>query len=774
MRRSPALFLVVCWAVLFAPFLLHGRVFVPGDFLGFIYPWKELGLPFPHNLELFDVVAIFYPQDVFLNASLKAGDLPLWNPYIFCGHPMVGSGQSALLYPPRLFAHWLLSPAVARTLVIAGHSLLDGLMMYLWLRGRRLLPWAACVGGLVWMLNGQVAGWLEFEHTPVIAAWLPCMLWCLDRALEGRRRYWGLLALAGGLSLHGGHLQINLYSGLVLGVYVLARVRTRKDWAALLGTTLLVLMLAAPTLLPFFELLGQSQRAVFTPEQIRSTMAPTLGSLVGTLVCLDLWGNPARGFMINRVRANLIYPEFACFLGLLPLGLALLAVVRRQDVWPRREVVAWALLAALSLPLAAATPLYDLVLLLVPPLKILIPARILLAFHFAGAALAALGAHLWLTQGPPRHLRVVSGVLMLAWGATLSWLHWWLETAAAQVLALPLKIPPLDSPPEAILAAARANYASPQMWAPIVILGTLVLWGGRGRPWLLAVLAAVDLLLFAANFNTSVPPATLFPETPQTRYLREHAGLYRVDKRHAAFYNTLVPYGVYLLSGYESMFPKRVFQTLSAGEPGAPSMRSLSLQNFQPGFLEAFALRYLVLPPKEAGPGAPWEPVGGGLYENKKALERAFVSGGYRVYGNLDEVRQALASPGFSPRETVCLEEQPGGPVEAAATGSPVTIREHGPDRVVLEVEMKAPGLVVLSDTWYPGWEARVDGVRRPILVANGCSRAVQADPGAHRVEFDYRPASLGYGLGACVLALGALIVFWALTGRESRRSTLP
>lgn len=767
MKGSPALFLVACWAVLFAPFLLQGRVFVPGDFLGFIYPWRELGLPFPHNLELFDVMVFFYPQDVFVNACLKAGDFPLWNPHIFCGHPMVGSGQSALLYPPRLLAQWLFSPAVARTLNIAGHSLLDGLLMYLWLRGRRLLPWAACVGGLVWMFNGQVAGWLEFEHTPVLAAWLPLMLWCLDRALEGRRRYWGLLALVGGLSLHGGHLQYSLYCGLVVGIYALVRVRTWKRWAALLGTTVLILMLAAPTLLPFLELLRQSQRAVFTPQEIRATMAPSLGTLLGTLVCPDLWGNPARGFMLNRVRANLIYPEFACFLGLLPLGLALLAVVRRQEVWPRREVWAWAALGVVSPLLAAATPLYDLVLLLLPPLKILVPARILLSFHFAGAALAALGAHLWLTQGPPKHLRVVTLVLLLAWGATLSWLHWWLETAPAQVLALPIKIPPLDSPPEAVLAAARANYSSPQMLAPFVILGGLMLWGGRGRGWLLAGLAAVDLLLFAVSFNTTVAPATLFPATPQTSYLREHAGLYRVDKRHAAFYNTLVPYGVHLLSGYESMFPKRVFQTLSAGEPGAPSMRSLSLQNFQPRFLEAFALRYLVLPPQEAGPGAPWEPLGGGLYENKKALERAFVCGGCRVFGSLDEVRQALASPDFSPRETVCLEEQPGGPVEAAAAGSPVTIREHGPDRVVLEVEMKASGLVVLSDTFYPGWEARVDGERRPILAANGCSRAVQVNPGAHRVEFDYRPASLGYGLGACALALGVLCVFWTLTGRE-------
>lgn len=778
MKERPAWFLVACAALLFAPFWLAGRVFVPGDFLGWIYPWKELALPPPQNLELFDVTVFFYPQDVFLNARLKAGDLPLWNPYLFCGHPMAGSGQSALFYPPRLLAHLLFAPAVARTLVIAVHVLLDGLAMYLWLRGRGLVPWAACVGGVAWMLNGQVAGWMEFEHVPVIAAYLPLMLWSLDRALEGRGRYWGLLALAGALSLHGGHLQLNLYSGLVVAAYALVRVRGWRDWGALLATTVLILMLAAPTLLPFLELLSQSQRTAFTPQQIRETMAPRLESLVATLVCPDLWGNPARGYMLNRVQANLIYPEFACFFGLVPLGLALLAVVRarRQTAWPLREVALWASLAVVSLPLAAATPVYDLLLFLVPPLKILIPSRILLAFHFAGAALAGLGAHCWLTQGPPRGLRVIAVAGLVAWGATIGWFHWQLDTAPAAWLAQPIKIPPADLPAEVRLAAARSNYSSPQMWAPAVILTGLLLWGGRRRSFPLALLASLDLLLFASHFNPTVPPASLFPETSQTRYLREHAGLYRADKLHAAFYNTLVPYGVHLLSGYESMFPQRVFLTLSAAEPGRPSMRSLSLQNFQPAFLEAFALRYLVLPPQEPAPAGSWEPLGQGLYENKKALERAFVTGRYRVYGNLEEVRRALAAPDFSPRAGVALEAEPPGPVEESAEGSRLTVSSDTPDRVVLDVDMAGPGLVVLSDTFYPGWEAQVDGERKTILAANGCGRAVQVNPGAHRVVFEYRPASVRAGIMACGLALAVLVMlgFGSSRARGNPKSALP
>lgn len=122
-RKAIPLALVGLVLLLFAPFWLFGHAFVPGDFLSFVYPWRAEQTPQVRNLDLFDVAVFYYPQDVFVNERLKAGDLPLWNPRIFCGHPLVASGQSALLYPPKLLAHWLLPPAPAKTLLLMLHMM---------------------------------------------------------------------------------------------------------------------------------------------------------------------------------------------------------------------------------------------------------------------------------------------------------------------------------------------------------------------------------------------------------------------------------------------------------------------------------------------------------------------------------------------------------------------------------------------------------------------------------------------------------------------------
>jgi uncharacterized membrane protein YfhO len=68
----------------------------------------------------------------------------------------------------------------------------------------------------------------------------------------------------------------------------------------------------------------------------------------------------------------------------------------------------------------------------------------------------------------------------------------------------------------------------------------------------------------------------------------------------------------------------------------------------------------------------------------------------------------------------------------------------------------------VLTDSWYPGWIARVDGIETPIERADYIFRAVRLAPGEHRVEFEYRPASLQIGAlisGVALLALFGVVV---------------
>jgi len=108
----------------------------------------------------------------------------------------------------------------------------------------------------------------------------------------------------------------------------------------------------------------------------------------------------------------------------------------------------------------------------------------------------------------------------------------------------------------------------------------------------------------------------------------------------------------------------------------------------------------------------------------------------------------------------VTLQGWDGRGEGGSADGSSVTEVLRRPGRVEFETFLTGPGFLILSDAFYPGWEARVDSEKREILQADVCCRAVALEPGCHRVEFRYRPRSFRIGLVISLVTLVALLVF--------------
>jgi uncharacterized membrane protein YfhO len=111
----------------------------------------------------------------------------------------------------------------------------------------------------------------------------------------------------------------------------------------------------------------------------------------------------------------------------------------------------------------------------------------------------------------------------------------------------------------------------------------------------------------------------------------------------------------------------------------------------------------------------------------------------------------------------VVLENAPAAeaPPEAAPTAiQPATITSYEANRVTIETHAPAPGWLVLTDTAYPGWEARVDDAPVPIATANYLFRAVRVPGGAHTVTFEYRPRSVWIGLTLTGLAWASILVY--------------
>jgi hypothetical protein len=150
------------------------------------------------------------------------------------------------------------------------------------------------------------------------------------------------------------------------------------------------------------------------------------------------------------------------------------------------------------------------------------------------------------------------------------------------------------------------------------------------------------------------------------------------------------------------------------------------------------------------------------VYENQFALPRAYVVSSYimapddenNILGTIRNVLPHLA-------QSVVLEG--GQPSFAAVTASTkpgvATIDRYEANEVELHVETREPSLVILTDCYYPGWVAYVDGVRRPTWRANYLFRAVETPSGAHTVLFKYRPVSVKWGASISIAAIGIVLV---------------
>lgn len=164
------------------------------------------------------------------------------------------------------------------------------------------------------------------------------------------------------------------------------------------------------------------------------------------------------------------------------------------------------------------------------------------------------------------------------------------------------------------------------------------------------------------------------------------------------------------------------------------------------------------------------------IFENRRCLPRAYVVPEAEWASTSEEAFVRMKAEGFDPRRSVVLE----GEGEAAgsggalwrADGSRARVTTYGANQVVVAVDAKAPGYLVLVDTYFPGWQASVDGDRRPIRPANGLFRAVRVETGDREVRFSYRPGSFRVGLGCAflaALALGGLFLGGSLRRRPAR-----
>jgi hypothetical protein len=147
------------------------------------------------------------------------------------------------------------------------------------------------------------------------------------------------------------------------------------------------------------------------------------------------------------------------------------------------------------------------------------------------------------------------------------------------------------------------------------------------------------------------------------------------------------------------------------------------------------------------------------VYENKNPLPRAFIVHQARTIASEEEALNLMRSPAFDLAGEVLLVDEEAMETGPAGAESSARIMSYEPEQVRIHASLDSPGYLMLTDAYYPGWEAEVDGAPAPIERADLYFRAVYLTPGTHEISFTYAPSSTRVGLG---LSHAALIV-WGL-----------
>jgi hypothetical protein len=775
--------ILLCQVVLFWPSLTGQKILAPTDILfehGAIGSDLKEGFSGASNKLLLDVVQQTYPYLDFAAHEIRAGRLPLWNPYSYCGSPFLANPQSSIFSPFSALYYLWPSPIIL-VWIQPLQALIGGIGAFLFFRRIVESKWAALIGGCCFPLIGFNWLWLTFWPGPVVV-WLPWGLLASD-AIIRKPSGWGGpgLALIIALLIHAQHLQTAALCLAAIGSYAIWRwirghfpefrtsdadqARWRAPVCVGLAAALLGLAMGSVKILPAREYLHSSMRMEDRKAGLRddpievSKTAPELGRLFFPY----LFGSRQKDshelstteIVINEGGAQ-GYSGCVMLALLAPIGLV--RHRRNPDAW------FWVVLGICGAAPMFRIPVFNLWA-HIPPFDLSRNGRALVITAWAALVLGVKG------------LDALSSNSM----STASRLTGWIAAALAALSSIAF-VSAIAIKPNDLL-----ELTTQQAWPwfrnyfvlsalitgiSFVLLLALLTLKTRGSiiAILFGVLALSELVVTARGYNPQVSRETFYPQREFVRYLQEHVG----DGRIVGFAEILYPnvsmmYGLRDIRGYDAVDPLpyvQLLRTVNLTSSPYYAVNSYFISGPSP-VLDLLSVRYVATTQPNSTPW--WEEVfranGVWIYRNPTALRRAFVPRTTRVVTSETERLQLLANPLFNPRESALLGSNLRRPINPAA--GIADIIEEIPTRVVIHSQTDGNAIVVLTDAWSPGWEVAVDGKTAEAFPVDNVLRGVEVPTGEHTIEWNYSPRSVRIGKLISTASL-ALLIFWLLYCRSS------
>lgn len=705
-----------------------------------------------------DLLYFNYPVGKLYGESLRRGELLQWTPYIYGGFPVFAEGQGSFLYPPQALLWWLLPPVGAMNLYIILHALLMGAGVYFLAKHiTGASGWYALPAGLAGALCGSVVvGHLRHLNPLAVIALTPWLFLAAEYfATKGRWHYGLYFGLLLAMMALAGHPNFTFIAGSLATLYLplrryagpradtAARSVTPLQLALFLGAAAAVAVLVALPQLTATVQLMQFSRRVAEPA---NNFDPTHGSLpwqgILGFILPYYHGTPADGSLDLKATNPLFFTEGFVYCGLLLFALAVAGAIWGWSCSGAAR--AFTIIAVVSFLLALGDNFVLHRVLLLFPLagSFRLPMRWLLGTEISVLALSVFGVR-WIAELAAQYLKRGAKQPGAAGGAAL----------AGGIIALLCFADLYAVTGRHVATDAPATHLSPSGFATRLLQPQ-----NRGR-----VLALGKFQMHVMAYE-------------------QHKG-WQGDRSLFELHTRLLPpnlsaaHHITAMNGYAILAPNYIYKLWGdamSGEYYAAACQyneAADVVAVDPHFItvaRAFGVRYVTSPWKMPDPFVPvWDTadvrtaVHVYAYELPGVFPRAWVVPHTLVVPpqDADAAVRAVTGTSFDPAQTAVVSgDMPVMPPDAAAgTADLLSV-----SNTYVKIRANAPGLLVLSDTWYPRWKATVDGVEAPVLRVNSMMRGVVVPRAGSVVQMRYSDGGVYWMiLGSLVVAVGAAFTAW-------------
>ncbi len=725
--------------------LFRGDVPFPGDLLiGAYLPWLEykwgniVGVAIKNTL-ISDIFSQFFLWKNEIARNYLQGQWPLWNPYSYSGYPLLANFNSGALNPLNVLMV-IFGSVNGWSLFVFTQTVGCAIAMYTYLRICNREKMASVIAATVYAFGGFSVLWSQFVNVGFAMIWIPLVLATIEKT-RLKKNSWYLLLVAPLflLIVLAGHLQALIYAAVITIFYFIYRLGI-KNWSynlSFLMVGLLAVAMSAIQLFPTIELMNRSIRFADTfTDGINYGLLPWRNLI--TLVAPDFFGNPATG----NFWGFFDYHETMTYVSVLGVVGLFFGLFQFRKLAQGKFFVFLALLALLlqfDTPLGVAIYKYK-----APFLYTSVAGRVNMVLLLATSVLVAemVECIKKINLKQKTVIFLPTAIILLTAGALsygflkLGWQLSWMDKVSSTNMAVAMR----------------------NLIVPTILCGSLflvVILSNRIKPWKWLVLSIVvaDLFRFGWKYIPFVPKAYVYPETEVISFIKKDHGVFRIEKELGEILpqNTWTAYQLMSPSGYDPMAIETYVKAFShdlnhVEHPGVT--RFSEINTYDAKALGKYNVKYLlaIKRDKEARLG------GNNLNQaiNQKEWKKVFETKMVTVLENKD----------YKERARVIYKNGEEARGEAS-------IASYENNKVVVNFKNVDGDLLLLTDTFYPGWTARLNGVSIEISDQIVPFRAISIkDIKEGEIVFEYRPKSFYVGLWVSLASFITWIVLFSL-GRK-------